>query len=434
MAKESAEVQEAATVVPANKESIGKWAWSFWKPTITGGAVLTLSAGAMVLTYLKKIDRIDLLQHALASKDGLTLVVVMALVLSVTLFICLFASALITHSAASIYTSHSDIPEKMPAFLTCIQILWLLAMFVMMYSGGEFGKKLNPSQWVSKHYGTIMVVFMVMSGIAGGVIQVLERKPGLRTSPPRDQWCWSMAKKFFFGSFVGFMFAAGTMFSAFAAWAFLVMNPEIGKQKIDFLTSLIFVVTAVPGVLISNYFLRSYCRTGDMRKSQRESAIGSIMVAAFVCLTIPQRTLYPIDMRALSAAGIYSTSKVTYLIKSKDERLNFKSAGFDLKFTDNDVAVIDGYARFHLGSLLVLCSEPYDPLVPDQSGDAKDALTTAQKVDEKSDLKGGCLDTSDEDVKRITLGKTLGSADKDQNGGKASHGPGATVTSKDHSA
>jgi hypothetical protein len=44
MVKELMESQEAESAVPTNKESISKWAWSFWKPTITAGAVLTLSA------------------------------------------------------------------------------------------------------------------------------------------------------------------------------------------------------------------------------------------------------------------------------------------------------------------------------------------------------------------------------------------------------
>ena len=433
MVKELMESQEAESAVPTNKESISKWAWSFWKPTITAGAVLTLSAGAMVLTYLRRIDRIDLLQHALASKDGLTLVVVMAIVLSVTLFICLFASALITHSAASIYTSHSDISAKMPFFLTLVQLLWVIVMFSMVYSGSEPLKKIELCRWISKNYGIVICVFIVISSIAGGIIQASDRKLGPRTEFPQREWILSMVKKFSLGSFVGLMFTAGALFSAFAAWAFFVMNPEIGKQEINLITSLMSVGTAIPGIMISNYLFRSYCRTGDMRRSQRESVVGSIMVSAFVCITIPQLTLYPIDMHALSAAGIYSTSKSTYLIKSKDDRLNFKSAGFDIKFPDDNVAVIDGYVRFHLGSLIVLCSDPYDPLISDQASTVEGNLASVRRGDERGVLQGGCLDTSDNDVKRIVLKRSTEQDDKNKNGSEENHGSRVAVTNKKQS-
>jgi hypothetical protein len=138
-------------------------------------------------------------------------------------------------------------------------------------------------------------------------------------------------------------------------------------------------------------------------------------------------------MHALSAAGIYSTSKSTYLIKSKDDRLNFKSAGFDIKFPDDNVAVIDGYVRFHLGSLIVLCSDPYDPLISDQASTVEGNLASVRRGDERGVLQGGCLDTSDNDVKRIVLKRSTEQDDKNKNGSEENHGSRVAVTNKKQS-
>lgn len=395
--------QDSLTAVPPGREPIGKWVWAFLKPTITAGAVLTFCAGAMVLTYLRKIDRIDLLQRALASKDGLVLVFAFALVLSATLFICLFASALITHAGVGIYKSHTDISPSIPAYLTGVQMTGALVMFLLFYSGGEVGHTHAPFIWISQHYNSIMIGFIVVVAVFGGALQAKFPIDAANPELTSKERFSRLSKKFSPGAFIGLMFSTGVLFTAFAAWAFFVMNPAIGKQKVDFLSSVMAVLTAVPGMLISNYLLRSYCKYGDMKKSQRESVIGSILVGAFVCMTIPQLTLYPIDMHALSAAGMYSTDKSSYVVKSQEEKEALKLAGFTLNSPDNNAVYIDAYVRFHFGNLLVLCTDPYDPLALSGFTDTK-VPVGVQQQSEKEHLKGGCLDTDPEKVARITLG------------------------------
>ena len=420
MGAELVESQEKLIITPNGKEPIGKWVWAFLKPTITAGAMLTFCAGAMVFTYLRKIDRIDLLQHALASRDGLVLVFVLALVLSTTLFICFFASALITHSGVSTYKSHTDIPPSIPAYLTGVQIAGALVMFLLFFSGGKFGHSHGVFVWISKHYSAVMTLFIVVVVLVGGILQAKFLKDGLSSDLPKKQRFSGVSKRFALGSLIGLMFSTGVLFSAFAAWAFFVMNPEIGRQKVDFLSSALAVLTALPGMLISNYLLRSYCKYGDMKKSQRESVVGSIMVGAFVCITIPQLTLYPIDMHALSTAGMYSTDESAYVVKSKEERGALELAGFKLNSSGDDAAYVDAYVRFHLGNLLVLCTEPYDPLVSVDSSDAK-APASAQQQSEKMHLKGGCLDTDADKVARITVDEPVGKQGSAQSNKDVNH-------------
>lgn len=123
---------------PPTDSTLRAAVWWATRPWINAIAVLTLAgtfAGVLMLAvYLGKVDRLDLLQQAIASKAGLLLIVVLAAALAGTLLVAVFGSLWFFDIGATIYNDSTDVPRHLPWILLIGLVLWLGFLFGFYYS------------------------------------------------------------------------------------------------------------------------------------------------------------------------------------------------------------------------------------------------------------------------------------------------------------
>lgn len=361
---------------PSVTPHMERWrAWP-WKDIVGIGTPAALFVGVMMLyTYLIRINRVDLLQQAVASTTGLMLLVVWAVLTSVALIATVFGSLWFIDAAAATYNETERIPGAMPWLLSIGCLLWY-GLVVAIYLVG----------FLAKHVGIVVATFMLLLVIGSALIHIWWQNRGRRLDAVGR------------GLLTGFLLGVAMALSLFAPLALLVVDPQLAHEEVHLLPALLWVGTAVPELVVGCALF------WGVAKGRKQSEVRKKVALIVLTLTIAAiaATFHSVDMQVLRALGVYSTTEARFAIVTTDLAPSLRAAGFAISkippvsratavvnsistAEDASVQVFDAFVRFHFGDQLVLCTTPYDPLQPPSN-----TVNAAR-----------CLDVRTGDVRRI---------------------------------
>lgn len=360
--------------------------WWATRPWINTIAVLTLAgtfAGVLMLAvYLGKVDRLDLLQQAIASKNGLLLIVLLAAALAGTLLVAVFGSLWFFDIGATIYNDSTDVPRHLPWILLVGLVLWLGFLFCFYFSAWF-------NHWLYTGTGVLLLALVIPCCVC----EIRHSK----LSPGGRHGTWRAIGR---GTQIGATFWFALMTSALAPLSLVVLAPSFAHEALGWKSALACVAISAPAPAVGWVSLWRFAR-GSAWAAIRKNIILAVSVA--VCLGL--MVFWPaVTMQTLKSVGVYSTSVEQFIIPSNALVSSLQAAGFatstssDAKAklivpaTPASATRVEAFVRFRFGSVLVLCTTPADPMAP---------TAAKQNPANKHWLRGRCLNVDAGSVEQV---------------------------------
>lgn len=382
--------------------AVRRWL-SMWKLAFAVGTPTALFGGILMLfAYLAPIGRLDLLQSAVASPDGLALLVMWAVLVSLSLAIMFFGSLWFIDAAASIYSQSKRIPKGMPTLLAAGDAVWCVMFAAMLYLQTP-----SPNLWLAILSYFVLMVFCGARTQACAY-QASRWQPKLR----RAIQCR--------GASVGFLFAMAALLSLYAFLALLFVVPVIEQEAIGFQTVLLLVGTFAPTLFLGWAMFKAVARgrkQEDVRKALAFSVLGLTVVGLMSAASL-------VDARVLRALGVYSDLPERFVVASDDLIPSLKAAGFTVTDETGGAGVFSARVEFRFGDQLVLCATHEASPAPGNGSASTKAVkpmnTKGTPLSESSsNIPAGtspikvepiptetCLDMHTDDVRRLSKDRT----------------------------